>query len=267
MISCSTCGVAHVERVAGAGGVVVVAGVVRVEAVVAGVVDAPERQRRAEMVAFGGVVVDDVEDHLDAGVVQGADHRLELVDDLVARAGSRTRCAARGRRWSCSPSSSCRPVSTSRWSWTNWWTGMSSTAVIPEGAEVVDHDRVGQARVGALLLGWHARVAGGQALDVGLVDDGLVPRRARRAVVRPVEVGVRHDRLGHERSRIGVVADSVVLAQLVRVDRRIPLDLAVDRLGVGVEEQLVGIAAQAAGRVVGAVDPEPVPLPGLIASM
>ena len=32
------------------------------------------------MVALGGVVVDDVEDHLDAGGVQRLDHRLELGD-------------------------------------------------------------------------------------------------------------------------------------------------------------------------------------------
>ena len=37
-----------------------------------------KRQGRTEMVALGGVVVDDVEDHLDAGVVQPLDHGLEL---------------------------------------------------------------------------------------------------------------------------------------------------------------------------------------------
>ena len=37
-----------------------------------------KRQRRPEVVALGGVVVDDVEDDLDAGLVQRAHHRLEL---------------------------------------------------------------------------------------------------------------------------------------------------------------------------------------------
>ena len=37
-----------------------------------------KRQGRAEMVALGGVVVDDVDHHLDAGVVQAADHGLPL---------------------------------------------------------------------------------------------------------------------------------------------------------------------------------------------
>ena len=35
------------------------------------------------MVAFGGVVVDDVEDHLDAGLVQRLDHLLEVLHLLA----------------------------------------------------------------------------------------------------------------------------------------------------------------------------------------
>ena len=41
------------------------------------------------MVALGGVVVDDVEDHLDAGAVQRLDHPLELAHLLAARARRR----------------------------------------------------------------------------------------------------------------------------------------------------------------------------------
>ena len=59
--------VPDVQAVAAAGVVEVAAGSSCGEPVVGGVVDAAERQRRAERVALGGVVVDDVEDHLDAG--------------------------------------------------------------------------------------------------------------------------------------------------------------------------------------------------------
>ena len=62
--------VADVEAVAGAGGVVVVALVAGHQPVVGLVVDAAEGQGRAQVVALGGVVVDDVEDDLDAGAVQ-----------------------------------------------------------------------------------------------------------------------------------------------------------------------------------------------------
>ncbi len=69
----------HVERVPAAGVVRVVAGIVRNEPVVSGVVDAAKAQRRTEVVTFGRMVVDDVENHLDAGRMQLAHHRLELV--------------------------------------------------------------------------------------------------------------------------------------------------------------------------------------------
>ena len=41
-------------------------------------------KRRAELVAFAGVVVDDVEQHLDAGGVQVRDHRPELAHAVAA---------------------------------------------------------------------------------------------------------------------------------------------------------------------------------------
>src|SRR5918999_1716893 len=58
----------------------------RAEAVVRVVVDATERQRGTEVVALAGVVVDDVEDDLDAGIVQPLHHRLELADRVIGRA-------------------------------------------------------------------------------------------------------------------------------------------------------------------------------------
>ena len=69
------------------GEVHVVARVVGHQPVVGGVVGALERQHRPQVVALGGVVVDDVEDHLDAGLVQRLDHALELAHLLAAPAG------------------------------------------------------------------------------------------------------------------------------------------------------------------------------------
>src|SRR5665811_1712374 len=62
-------GLAGVDGVARTGDVVVVAVVGR-QPVVPAVVDAPEAQRRAFVTALAGVVVDDVEDHLDPGLVE-----------------------------------------------------------------------------------------------------------------------------------------------------------------------------------------------------
>ncbi len=69
----------RVERVAAAG-VVGVLGAVVAEDVVGVVGEPAERERRPVGAAFGGVVVDDVEDHLDPGAVQRLHHVAELVE-------------------------------------------------------------------------------------------------------------------------------------------------------------------------------------------
>ena len=74
-----------VERVAAAGEVVIAA--FPVEHVVDGVVQAAEAERRAVLVALAGVVVDHVEDDLDAGLVEGLDHLLELAHLLAGLGG------------------------------------------------------------------------------------------------------------------------------------------------------------------------------------
>ena len=74
----------RVEAVARPGEVHVVARVVGHQPVVRGVVDTLEAEHRAQVVALGGVVVDDVEDHLDARAVERLDHPLELADPRSA---------------------------------------------------------------------------------------------------------------------------------------------------------------------------------------
>ena len=194
-------GMAGVERVARARVVHVVALVVGHQAVVARVVDALEGQHRAEVVALGGVVVDHVEDHLDAGAVQRLDHPLELAH-LVAEAagggvlGVRRQVADRA----------VAPV-------------VAQPAVVQEGlvGDVVDRQQLdrgdaqalevgqrllgGQAGVGAAQVLAHRGMALGVALDVGLVDDRLVPRAPRRDVALPVERAVDDHRLGDRRAR------------------------------------------------------------------
>jgi hypothetical protein len=78
--------VAQVERIAAAAEVVVAGASFRRQAVPASVVEAAPADRRAGLVAFGGVVEDHVEQDFDAGCVQGLDHGPELVArDLALR--------------------------------------------------------------------------------------------------------------------------------------------------------------------------------------
>ena len=68
--------------------------------------------------------------------------------------------------------------------------------------------------------------------------------------------------LGHELGAVALVGDKVVAAQRVAEDGRIPVDPALDRLGVGVEQQLGRVAAVPVVGLVRAVDPEAVALAG-----
>src|SRR5690606_4759826 len=79
--------VCHPEGVTGAGVVGVARRVVRVEVVVGVVGDAAIGQGGPALALLGGVVVDDVDDDFEAGLVQGPDHRLELGYLLTSGAG------------------------------------------------------------------------------------------------------------------------------------------------------------------------------------
>ena len=112
----------------------------------------------------------------------------------------------------------------------------------------------GQSRVGAAQVLAHGRMALGVALDVGLVDDRLVPRAPRRDVALPVERAVDDHRLGNREGVVLVVGLEVRVRRVVgRVGQhvgRIPVDAAFDRLGVGIDEQLDRVEAVALlGRV------------------
>ena len=93
------------------------------------------------------------------------------------------------------------------------------------------------------------------ALDVRLVDDGLAPRHIRRAVVTPVELVVDDHRLRHAASRVVDVARQVLgsAAESIAENRHVPIDVAADAAGVRIEQQLVGVEAQALAWGVAAV--------------
>ena len=201
-------GVADVEAVPGAGVVHVVARVVLDEPVVRRVVEALEAQRRAEVVALGGVVVDDVEDHLDAGRVQRPDHRLELLH-LLAELTGRGVLGLRGEE----AEGVVAPVVAQAL--------VEQGAVLdelvhrhqldrghPEPGQVVDHRRVRETGVRPALVLRYVGMQLGEPLDVGLVDQRLGVRRVGPAVALPVEERVDDDAEHHVRPGVVVVAAS-----------------------------------------------------------
>ena len=184
-----------VERVAGARVVHVVARVVGHEPVVRLVVDALEGQHRAEVVALRGVVVDDVEDHLDARAVQRLDHALELAHLLAVLAGggvARVRGEEADRR--VAPVVG-EPALEQERLVDDVVDRQQLDGGDAEVAQVVERRLGGEAGVGAAQLLAHLGVQHREAADVRLVDHRLVQRRVRPAVALPVEARVDHDRL------------------------------------------------------------------------
>ena len=166
-----------------------------------GVVPAAAADRRTAVVVLAGVVEDDVDDHLEPGVVERAHHRLALVYLLAPV----TRCVARVR---CEPGDGVVAPEVAQ------ATRPEGAAVHevrhreqldrrhPEVEEVVDHGGVGQTEVGATQVGGHVGVAGGHRPHVGLVDHGVGHRGARQPVAGPVEGRVDDHRPGHRRPRV-----------------------------------------------------------------
>ncbi len=222
---------ADVEAVAGAGVVHVVALVVVDEAVVGGVVDAAHGQRRAQVVALGGVVVDDVEDHLDVRLVQGAHHRLEL---LHLPAGVGAGAVLRVRREEAD--GVVAPVVRQALVDQRRVVGEvvhrhQLDRVDAQRFQVIDDHRMRDGGVRAADLFGDVGVRLGEPLDVRLVDDGVGVLVARRAVDAPVEERVDDHRLGHARRGVVVVA-AVGIAEVVAEQRLVPVERAVDGLGV-----------------------------------
>ena len=225
-------GVVGVERVAAAGEVLVAA--LGVEHVVRGVLEPAQRQRRPAFVAFGAVVEDDVEDHLDAGAVQRLDHVAELVEHgerLAPRRVAGVRREPRDRRVAPVVGQPRRGVE----------------RVVLEHRQQLDRGHaerfqvrnlVDDAGVGAAPPRGDARVrVRREAAHVHLVDHGLRERATQRCVAFPVvAVDVGDDAL----AGVGVVAAGQVRGVAAVVRRH------GDGAAVGVEQHLVGVEAQTA---------------------
>lgn len=175
----------QVHRVPGTGVVDVVALLVRQQAVIAGVVDALEREGWAELVSFSGVIVDDVEDDLDAMGVELVDHGLEFVRERRPEVTRLRREEGKGV---------VAPVIAQAF--------LDQIAVVNEGmdrqqfctgnakrAQVGRNFRVRETGERAAVCVGHQRMQLGKPLDVHLVDDRPLPRHFRLARGAQVKAG------------------------------------------------------------------------------
>ena len=252
----------EVQRVAAAGEVHVEALVVLHQAVVRRVVQAAIGQRGPHLVALRRVVVDDVEDHLDAVAVQLAHHALELAQALrrVLRGA-----VARLRRHEVDRVVAPVVHQPQLGEAVRIDVGLHRQQLDRRHAqplEVVDRAGLGEALVGAAQVLRHLRLGHREALDVRLVDHGLVPGPARRRVVFPVERVVDDDALRHAGGAVVLVWRQVVrvFAHRVVEQRVLPVRLTGQGARVRVDEQLRRVEAQPFLRVVRTVGAQAVEL-------
>src|SRR5690606_1403099 len=71
--------VADIEAVPRAGHIHIVAGLFFAQPIVAGIINAAESERRPDFLALSRMVVDDVENDLDPGLMQPVDHGSETI--------------------------------------------------------------------------------------------------------------------------------------------------------------------------------------------
>ena len=105
----------------------------------------------------------------------------------------------------------------------------------------------------------------GEALDVQLVNQCLVPGGAGRPIVAPGEGRV-HDAAERAERRVVAAVQGKVgrgVAEFVAEQRIVPMHLAANRLGIRVQDDLFRIEAVPVGRLVGTVNPVAVKLVGL----
>ena len=99
----------------------------------------------------------------------------------------------------------------------------------------------------------HRRIQLREALDVQLVDDRLVPRRARRPVVAPRERRIEHRGERRVRRRVTIVGRVIRVGGVVTKERRMPSRRPAHDLRVRIEQHLERVEPVARRRIVRAV--------------
>ena len=103
----------------------------------------------------------------------------------------------------------------------------------------------------------------GEAFHVQLIDEGLVPWGARRAVIPPGKGRIDDHRQGRIGGAVPLVEGQVRfrIAYTIAEELVGPPHIAADGLGIGIEQHLVGVKTVALLRLIGAMDAIAIELP------
>ena len=188
------------------------------------------------MATFAGVVVDDVEDDLDAGLVEGRHHLLELT-----HLGTRGTHRAVGGVRSEEPQGVVSPIVRQSPAHDEGFgdellDGQQLNGSDADGLEVLDDGRVGQTGIGAAQMLGDEGMQPGVALGVGLVDDRLTDVSA--VLDGLGRLGILDHHGERDRGRVVGRIRLVVGLRGVIHDRSVVVDPCRDGLGIWVEQQL-----------------------------
>ena len=196
-----------------------------VHPVVLEVVQPPQGQRGAARPALGRVVVDHVEDDLEARGVQRPDHRPDLVEHGLGSGplgGRRGQRRLRGEERHGRVAPVVREPQPGQVGLVH--RGMDRQQLHARHAELLQvcrDSRMRETRVRAPLLGRHVGVAPGEPLDMRLVEHRRVPVHDRPQVVLPVE-GVADDDRPHGLLAVIGRAGQGILVEAI--EHRVDLD-------------------------------------------
>ena len=230
-----------------AAGVVAIGARVAVRHVVGGVVDAPERRRRSDHLAFAGVIEDDIEDDFDSGGVEIAHQPLELphltagpVSGGVGRFGreERERMVAPDVAEGVGAGPACIER---RIQFVEFHDRHQLHRGDPERLQVRNLLHQTRERPGILHAG--RRVAR-ECADVELVNDGLGDRRLQRLIGAPLEIDLRDEGSppGGYRPRPFLATDN---RSSVRIEHHeVPVERVADALWTAQPESVFGADAE-----------------------
>ena len=204
------------------------------------------------MIAFDGVIINHIEDHLEAGGVKSSHHRLELGHLLahLATAGILT-------MWRKKSDRVVAPIINQA--------ALNQPFVIdmgvdrqefhrsdPEILQVSDRRFAPQAGIGAAQLLRNIRPKLCETFYMHLVNHRLSQRRSRLAVVAPIKCIVDHDRLGHAPGVVAKILREILLLVAHDVGKHFvsPIHAARDRFRVRIDQYLGVVETQAPLRIV-----------------
>ena len=122
--------------------------------------------------------------------------------------------------------------------------------------QIIDHRGCRQSSISSAQGRGNFRMQLGETLDVHLINHALVPGNARRLICSPTEGGINHYAFEHAGSTVAAIEGEIFLGMTnpVAEVRIAPLQIILDLLGVGIQQQLMVIKTVSVGRIVRTVD-------------